>query len=63
MKIQILWADPRERRFGSGDIFGDAEIASLGLNIDEMLSAREIQILEADAPRRGRPPKSKGDVE
>lgn len=54
MKIQILWADPRERRFRSGDIFGDAEIASLGLNVAEMLDAKEIQILEADPAKRAR---------
>lgn len=48
MKIQILWADPRERRFRSGDILGDAEIAELGLNVAEMADAREIQFLEVE---------------
>lgn len=54
MKIQILWADPRETRFRSGDIFEDADIARLGLNVPEMLDAKEIQILDAGTPKRPR---------
>lgn len=46
MKIQVLWVQPSERRFGSGDILTRAELEEFGMDVDEMLGAKEAQILD-----------------
>lgn len=57
MKIQILWVPPAERRFGSGDIFSDAELLEFGVDPQALLDAGEAQIL--DAPKKAAPEKRK----
>lgn len=53
--IQILWADPRERRFRSGDVLDEARQAELGVNAQDLLDAREAQLLDPPAaPARRR---------
>lgn len=43
MKIQILFADPAERRFGSGDVFTAKELAAIGIDGAALLAAGDAQ--------------------
>lgn len=48
-KVQILWAAPAERRYGSGDVLTEANLEAAGLSVEQLLDAKEAQILDDKA--------------
>lgn len=52
MKLQVLWAPPSERRFGSGDFLTDKELAAFGVDAATLLEAGEAQVIEPDPPAK-----------
>lgn len=58
MKIQILWATPAERRFGSGDVLTEEQQAEFGLDAKELIAAGEAQAI--DEPKAAPAAKRKG---
>lgn len=49
MKIQILWASPAERRFGSGDVLTTEQLAEYGYDAGALLAMGDAQVVE-EAP-------------
>lgn len=60
MQIQVLWVPPAERRFSSGDILTEAELAAFGISANDLLSSGDAQIVpmaeqeQSPAPRTRR---------
>lgn len=54
MKLQVLWVPPSERRFGSGDILTDKELAAFGLDAATLLAAGEAQVIPEAKPKKGK---------
>lgn len=46
MKIQILWVEPAEKRFVSGDVLTGEQLASFDIDADELLASGDAQLVD-----------------
>lgn len=46
MKIQILWVEPAERRFRSGDVLTAKQLADYGVDAVALVASGDAQVID-----------------